>query len=117
MAVLVPWDIAIIGTACRFPGAASIADFWNNLAAGIESITTFSESELLAAGVPPLTLAQPHYVRAAPIIDDHDGFDAAFFGYSPREARCRTKRTGWTIRDRSPPGGARANWESPFACK
>jgi len=87
MAVLVPWDIAIIGTACRFPGAASIADFWNNLAAGIESITTFSESELLAAGVAPLTLAQPHYVRAAPIIDDHDGFDAAFFGYSPREAR------------------------------
>ena len=36
MAVLVPWDIAIIGTACRFPGAASIADFWNNLAAGVE---------------------------------------------------------------------------------
>ena len=29
----------------------------------------------------------PNYVRAAGILDEADCFDAAFFGYSPREAQ------------------------------
>jgi acyl transferase domain-containing protein/surfactin synthase thioesterase subunit/acyl carrier protein len=81
------WDIAIIGMACRFPGAAHPQAFWNNLVRGVESITFFSEEELLAAGEEADLVRHPHYVKAAPILQGYDGFDAPFFGYTPREAR------------------------------
>jgi len=79
-------DIAIVGMSCRFPGADDVIAFWRNLEQGIESISFFSEAELLAAGVDPAILANPAYVRAGAIIENIDCFDAAFFGYSPREA-------------------------------
>ena len=79
--------IAIIGMACRFPGANTIDEFWSNLCAGVDSISHFDEAELLKAGVAPEDLQHPDYVRASPIINDHDKFDAGFFEYSPREAR------------------------------
>jgi acyl transferase domain-containing protein/surfactin synthase thioesterase subunit len=82
-----PWDIAIVGMACRFPGAARPRAFWDNLVRGVESITFFSEAELLAAGEDADLVRHPHYVKAAPVLEGHDEFDAAFFGYSPREAR------------------------------
>lgn len=31
-------DIAIIGIACRFPGAANLNQFWDNLISGVEFI-------------------------------------------------------------------------------
>ena len=31
-------DIAIIGVACRLPGARNYREFWNNLAYGVNSI-------------------------------------------------------------------------------
>jgi len=82
-----PWNIAIIGMACRFPGAAHPRTFWDNLVRGVESITFFSDEELRAAGEDAALLSHPHYVKAAPVLEDHDAFDAAFFGYSQREAR------------------------------
>jgi aryl carrier-like protein len=45
--------IAVVGMAGRFPGAPSAAAFWRNLRDGVESISFFSEEELLAAGVDP----------------------------------------------------------------
>ena len=78
-------DVAIIGMACRFPGAASLAEYWSNLAHGVESIRFFEDEELLASGVDPLTLRDPDYVKAAPVLEDFDKFDAAFFGFNPRE--------------------------------
>ena len=82
-----PSDIAIIGMACRFPGAATPESFWSNLVRGVESITFFSDDELRVAGVPADMLRHPHYVKAAPILESPAGFDAAFFDYSPAEAR------------------------------
>lgn len=79
--------IAIIGMACRFPGASDWRAYWDNLAGGVESIAFFDDASLLAAGIDPATLADPHYVKAAPVLDGIDRFDAAFFEYSPREAR------------------------------
>ena len=35
--------IAIVGMAGRFPGAESIEEYWRNLAAGVESVTLFSD--------------------------------------------------------------------------
>src|ERR1700750_1509690 len=79
-------DIAIIGMSCRFPGAATIEEFWRNLCGGVESITFFSDQELLAAGVDPSLVANPDYGKAAPILRDVEMFDASFFGYSPNDA-------------------------------
>ncbi len=78
--------IAIIGMAGRFPGARNIAEFWQNLKNGVESIRSFSDAELLAAGVPSEELAQPEYVKSGVILQDLDQFDAAFFGFSPKDA-------------------------------
>ncbi len=78
--------VAIIGMACRFPGASDHHAFWRNLRAGTESITTLSDAELIAAGVPPELLADPNYVKASPLLPEYDCFDARFFEYSPREA-------------------------------
>jgi len=44
-------SIAIIGMVGRFPGAADVDQFWRNLCNGVESVTSFSDEELLAAGV------------------------------------------------------------------
>ncbi len=79
-------EIAVIGMAARVPGAGSVRSFWNNLRRGVESISRFDDRALLDAGVDPLVLAEPDYVRANAILADVDRFDAAFFGYSPREA-------------------------------
>lgn len=79
-------DVAIIGMACRLPGAQSYREFWQNLRSGIESIHRFGDAELAAAGVPAELLNDPRYVKAAPILADHDCFDATLFRYSSREA-------------------------------
>ncbi len=78
--------IAIVGMAGRFPGAPTVARFWENLAAGVESVSFFSDEELSAAGVSEEMLRRPEYVKARAIVDGHDEFDAGLFGYNPREA-------------------------------
>jgi len=78
--------IAVIGLAGRFPGARNIDEFWQNLATGRETISLFSDEELLASGVSPALLADPNYVKARGILGDADLFDAAFFGFSPKVA-------------------------------
>jgi acyl transferase domain-containing protein/thioesterase domain-containing protein/NAD(P)-dependent dehydrogenase (short-subunit alcohol dehydrogenase family)/acyl carrier protein len=78
--------IAITGLAGRFPGARNIAQFWRNLRDGIESIAPLTDADLRAAGVASDDLANPAYIRRAAILDDYDRFDAAFFGFSPKDA-------------------------------
>jgi len=80
-------DIAIIGMSCRFPGARTIEEFWQNLKNGIESISVFSDEELLAEGIEPAILERPDYVKAGSVLSDIDQFDAGFFGFTPREAQ------------------------------
>ncbi len=80
-------DIAIVGLACRFPGARNAEEFWRNLAGGVESITRLSDEEILQSGVPRAHLASPSYVKSAAVLDEPGGFDAAFFGFVPNEAR------------------------------
>lgn len=79
-------DIAIVGMAAHLPGAADIGAYWQNLAAGVESIRVLSEAELLAAGESPARLRRPNYVPAAAVLDGLPDFDAEFFGFSPKEA-------------------------------
>jgi amino acid adenylation domain-containing protein len=79
-------DIAVIGMAGCFPGAATIQRFWDNLEQGIESIAFFTPGELQAAGVDPRLAGDPDYVPAKGVLENKDMFDAAFFGYTPSEA-------------------------------
>ncbi|MEL7521791.1 MAG: beta-ketoacyl synthase N-terminal-like domain-containing protein, partial [Cyanobacteria bacterium J06553_1] len=78
--------IAIVGMAGRFPGADNLDEFWDLLKQGKSGIQMLSDDELLAAGVPESTFNQPNYVRAYASFPNPTGFDAPFFGYSPREA-------------------------------
>ncbi|HTT52199.1 MAG TPA: beta-ketoacyl synthase N-terminal-like domain-containing protein [Streptosporangiaceae bacterium] len=78
--------IAVVGMAGRFPGAPDVEQFWQNLLAGESSFSSFDDAELIAAGVTPGDLRNPNYVKVAPVIDEIDQFDAAFFGVSTREA-------------------------------
>jgi acyl transferase domain-containing protein len=78
-------DIAIIGMAGRFPGAKNIAEFWQNLKNGVESISFFSAEQLGSLGIDSL-LNNPNYVRAGGVLEGIDMFDASFFGVSAREA-------------------------------
>jgi len=77
--------IAIVGMTGRFPGAGSVEQFWQNLCDGIESVSHFSDEELVASGISPHLINDPNYVKARPIIEGTDLFDGFFFGYSPHE--------------------------------
>jgi phthiocerol/phenolphthiocerol synthesis type-I polyketide synthase E len=79
--------MAIVGMAGRFPGARDLAAFWRNIREGVESLETFSDADLQAAGVDPTLSAQPQYVRKGTVLENADHFDAGFFGMSPREAQ------------------------------
>jgi natural product biosynthesis luciferase-like monooxygenase protein len=79
-------DIALIGMAGRFPGAANVAQFWRNLRDGVNSVTFFSDAELEAAGVDAELREDPRYVKAGAVLEGVELFDASFFGYTRREA-------------------------------
>ncbi len=81
--------IAIIGLACRLPGAGSAAEFWQNLVDGVESVERSTLEEQEQAGVPEETLRDPNFVPVTAVLDDVEYFDAAFFGMSVREAQVR----------------------------
>ncbi|QNP40683.1 polyketide synthase [Lysobacter solisilvae (ex Woo and Kim 2020)] len=77
--------IAIVAMAGRFPGAADVEAFWQNLCEGRDSITFFAPAEL-DPGVSERDRNDPAYVPARGIIDGVEQFDAAFFGIGPKEA-------------------------------
>jgi len=80
-------DIAVVGMACRFPGAASPGEFWRNLRDGVESITQLSVRDMLDAGLQPAEANDERRVAAASTPVGVADFDARFFGFSPREAK------------------------------
>ena len=81
----IPANIAIIGMACRFPGADDVDQFWRNVREGVESIRTFDDEQLRAAGVPPELISDPRYVKCSAPINDVAGFDAGYFGFLKRD--------------------------------
>ena len=79
-------EIAVIGMAGRFPKAKNVNEFWQNLLNGVECITFFTDEQLNDFGIDQATIANPQYVKARPVLEDAEWFDASFFGASPREA-------------------------------
>jgi acyl transferase domain-containing protein/acyl carrier protein len=81
--------IAIIGLACRVPGAAGDAELWRNLTAGVESIEPSTLAEQAALGVPGHWLKDPYFVPVSAGVADVEGLDAAFFDMSAAETELR----------------------------
>lgn len=79
--------IAVIGMACRFPGAKNINEYWHNLIYGKNSISFFSKEQLAELHIDQKLLNDPNYVAARGVLDDIYCFDAEFFGFSPYEAK------------------------------
>ncbi|MCC5608944.1 acyltransferase domain-containing protein [Nostoc sp. CHAB 5834] len=79
-------EIAIIGMAGRFPGANNVDIFWQNLRDGVESISFFTDEELISAGIKLTVINDPSYVKAGGLLEDIELFDANFFGFTPKEA-------------------------------
>ncbi|NUS44930.1 MAG: acyltransferase domain-containing protein, partial [Mycobacteriaceae bacterium] len=78
--------IAIIGMACRFPGAPDLAAFWDLLDTGRDGLTHFDDADLDARGVPADLRGKRNYVPVGGLIDGQDRFDPEHFGFTPAEA-------------------------------
>jgi len=80
--------IAIIGVACRFPGARDTDEFWEVLAAGADMIREIPDDRFDVDEYydPDPEAPGKIYSRYGGFLDEIDGFDPEFFGISPREA-------------------------------
>ncbi|MCA9697906.1 MAG: acyltransferase domain-containing protein, partial [Myxococcales bacterium] len=80
--------IAIVGVACRLPGASSPDAFWSLLEAGGDAVTTvpMDRWDAEAWTDPDPEHAGRMISAAGAFLGDITRFDPAFFGISPREA-------------------------------
>ena len=83
------FPIALVGLACRFPGAADPNEFWSLLKAGTDAVGEIPADrwDVDANFHPDPRKPGRMYTRAGGFISDIERFDAEFFGISPREAR------------------------------
>lgn len=81
-----PEAIAVIGMACRFPGAPDVRAYWNLLRTGRIGVSRFGPEALAAAGVDPRIVSDPRYVPVRGVLDGSAEFDWAFFRYTQSEA-------------------------------
>jgi acyl transferase domain-containing protein/NADPH:quinone reductase-like Zn-dependent oxidoreductase/aryl carrier-like protein len=81
--------VAVVGMACRFPGAADYTQFWNNVKAGVCSISEIPAERWSKADhySPNPDEVDKSVTKWGGFIDGFDEFDAAYFGISPREAK------------------------------
>ncbi|MEU6593160.1 SDR family NAD(P)-dependent oxidoreductase, partial [Streptomyces sp. NPDC046881] len=78
--------IAVVGMACRLPGADGPDAFWDLLLQGRDAITDVPDGRWTAAATGTVPEAAEPGMRRGGFLDAVDTFDAAFFGVSPREA-------------------------------
>jgi 6-methylsalicylic acid synthase len=84
-----PDAVAVIGMSCRFsPDLDSLDKFWDFLAAGRSSVREMPDKrwEPYARSDPRATAIMRQTTRLGSFLDDIEGFDADFFGITPREA-------------------------------
>lgn len=82
-------DIAVIGMACRFPGAYDYRMFWDNLVQGKTFEKRMPIERLDRDGIMRFKQAGAKYldvINWGNFVDDLESFDAQFFGISDKEA-------------------------------
>jgi acyl transferase domain-containing protein/NADPH:quinone reductase-like Zn-dependent oxidoreductase/acyl carrier protein len=79
--------IAVVGAACRFPGAPDLDAFWSLLAEGRDAVSTLPPDRFNQDWFFHPRRGEPgrSYTFAAGHLGDVTGFDAPHFGLSPRE--------------------------------
>ena len=86
--------IAVIGMAGQIPGCQQVDRRSGTTCDAAKSRSSHSQSKSSgAAGVGDKVLANPSYVRRAPLVDGIDEFDAEFFGFPPQLARTHGSTT------------------------
>ncbi len=78
--------VAVIGLACRFPGAADADAFWEMLRSGRQGLTRFTDADLASRGVSKQQRTHPRFVPVGGLIEGQDCFDPAPFGFTDAEA-------------------------------
>jgi acyl transferase domain-containing protein/surfactin synthase thioesterase subunit/acyl carrier protein len=80
--------IAVIGMACRFPGAPNLERFWKLLESGTDATTEVPADrwDIDAYHDPDPDKPGKMYTRRGGFLEQVDQFDAPFFQISPREA-------------------------------
>ncbi|MFI7672095.1 beta-ketoacyl synthase N-terminal-like domain-containing protein [Actinophytocola sp. NPDC049390] len=84
-----PEPLAVVGMACRFAGGADSPErFWELLVNSRDAISEIPEERwaAYAEASPENAAALRETTRFGGFLDDITGFDAEFFGVSPREA-------------------------------
>lgn len=79
-------EIAIIGISGRFPEAYTVGGFWKNLKEGKDAVKQLTDEELRELKVDETYLSDKNFVKSGVFLEGKGNFDAAFFGYLPREA-------------------------------
>lgn len=81
--------IAVVGLACRFPGAETPAAFWELLSEGRDAIGEIPATRWNASAYynADQAAAGSMYTRHGGFLGDVAGFDPQFFGIAPREAQ------------------------------
>jgi acyl transferase domain-containing protein/aryl carrier-like protein len=79
--------LAVVGLACRFPGAPDAEAYWFLLDGGRNGISEGPAERWDLSCLGDLDPAEAAAIRMGGFLDDVAGFDADFFGLSPREAR------------------------------
>ncbi|WP_084729578.1 type I polyketide synthase [Streptacidiphilus neutrinimicus] len=78
--------VAVVGMACRLPGAPDVRAFRAMLRDGRDGISRLSREEVLRRGADPAYTGRENFVAAMGVIEDSGRFDWSFFRYSRAEA-------------------------------
>ncbi|MFZ1085639.1 MAG: type I polyketide synthase [Terracidiphilus sp.] len=80
--------VAIIGMACRFPGAPNLDAFWSLLHDGVDAVGEVPPNRWKIDQYydPNPDVPGKMYTRYGAFLENVDQFDAHFFGITPREA-------------------------------
>ena len=85
-------QIAIVGMACRFPGAPDLESYWKQLEAGADLVTDGRPDSGPWNGIIGDPSAKESEYRLGGFVDGLDQFDASFFGIRPIEANMMDPR-------------------------
>ena len=85
-------QVAIVGMACRFPGAPDLSAYWRLLEAGADLVTDGRRDPGPWNGIIGDPEAKEPTYRRGGFVEELDRFDARFFGIRPIEARMMDPR-------------------------
>ncbi|MFI6173654.1 beta-ketoacyl synthase N-terminal-like domain-containing protein, partial [Nocardia sp. NPDC051052] len=86
MPLRIDGDIAVVGIACRFPGAANPAALWSLLTSGTAVDAPVPDGRWASDALAGVSESETAIIRRGAFLDDVAGFDAEFFRVPPAEA-------------------------------